>query len=156
MTGHECVYNLDGFEADQLHLKRVGSFTVANLDWADRESREQRMCKYFLVSVFFLWSLGPMRGQNAPPPQTDPAYQQQVKAGQSAVAAGDYKAALDIFKKLNKLHDNSCAACYVGMAAAYMRMAQFDNAIASSERALAFADNNPMKATAHSFKARRF
>jgi peroxiredoxin len=110
------------------------------------------MRKYFLFSVFtFLWSLSATFAQNTTP-QPDPAYQEQIKAGQASVAAGNYKAALDIFKKLNKLHNDACAACDIGMAAAYIRMAQFDNAVAASDRAVSVADNSGIKATAHSFK----
>lgn len=109
------------------------------------------MRKYLIVSALFLWSMGPMRAQTNTL-EADPAYQQQILAGHNALAAGKYKEAIDIFKKLNKQHKNSCTACYMEMATAYMRMADFENVITSCDRALAVADNDAMKATAHSFK----
>ncbi len=109
------------------------------------------MHKYLLVTTFVLWSLWPMGAQNT---QSEglPNYQQQLEAGHDALAAGKYRDALETFKKLNKLQHNSCAVCYLNMAATYERMHDFKNAIASSERALAVADNDTTRAAAHSMK----
>jgi peroxiredoxin/Tfp pilus assembly protein PilF len=109
------------------------------------------MHKYLLVFAFLLGSLWPMCAQNVQP-EADPNFQQQLQAGHEALAAGNYKEALDTFKKLNKLYNNSCALCYIDMAVVYQRTAQFDNAIVNCDRALAVADTNQIKATAHSLK----
>ena len=109
------------------------------------------MHKYLVVAAFVLGSLWPMRAQNSQS-ETDSNYQQQIQAGHDALAAGKYKDALEIFKKLNKLQNNSCAVCYLNVAAAYQRMGDFKNAIASCDRALAVADKDSTKAAAHSMK----
>jgi peroxiredoxin/Flp pilus assembly protein TadD len=109
------------------------------------------MRKYLLVTAFVLWSLWPLCARNTPS-EADPNYQQQLQAGHDALAAGKFKDALEIFKKLNKLQNNSCPTCYINMAAAYQRMGDFKNAVASCDRALAVADTDSTRAAAHSMK----
>lgn len=109
------------------------------------------MHKRLLVSSFILCSICSMGAQQNQP-EADPKYQQQLHAGREALAAGRYKEALDTFKKLNKLQNNSCAVCEINMAAAYLRMAQVENAVASCERAISVTGDNRLKATAHAMK----
>ena len=77
---------------------------------------------------------------------------QQFQAGRDALKAGKNKEALDTFKKLNKLQNNSCAQCYISMAIAYLRMGQSENAVASCDKAISVASDDPTRATAHSMK----
>jgi peroxiredoxin len=108
--------------------------------------------KDLFVTAFVLWSMWPMCAQNGQS-AGDPTYQQQqLHAGNDALAAGKYKEALEIFKKLNQLQNNSCAVCYLDMAAAYQRMGDVKNAVANCDRALAVADKDSVKAAAHSMK----
>ena len=109
------------------------------------------MARYLLICVFFAGSLASMQAQNTVP-EADSAFQQQLHTAREAAAAGNYKEALDTFKRLNKLQNNSCAACYIGMAVAYQRMSDFENAIMSCDRALAVAKNDQIRASAHSMK----
>jgi peroxiredoxin len=109
------------------------------------------MHKHLLVTAFLLWSLWPMHAQNIQSEEQH-NYQQQLEAGHGALAAGKYKDALEIYKKLNKLQNSSCAVCYLNMAATYEHMRDFKNAIVSCDRALAVADNDSTRAAAHSMK----
>ena len=63
------------------------------------------MHKYLVLAAFVLGSLWPMRAQNSQS-EADSNYQQQIQAGHNALAAGKYKDALEIFKKLNRLQNN--------------------------------------------------
>ena len=74
------------------------------------------MHRYLFVAAFVLGSLWPMCGQNNQS-EADSNNQRQIQAGHDALAAGKYKDALEIFKKLNKLQNNSCAVCYLNMSA---------------------------------------
>src|SRR5690242_15157378 len=99
------------------------------------------MHTYLLAAAFVLGSLCPMRAQNTQS-EAESKYQQQIQAGHDALAASKYKDALEIFQKLNKLQNNSCAVCYLNMAAAYQRMGDFTKAVASCDRALAVANED--------------
>ncbi len=109
------------------------------------------MRKYVFVCTFLAASVSPMFSQS-PVAETDPNFQQQLHAAREATMAGKFNEAVDAFKRLNKLQNDSCAVCYVGMAVAYQRMSEFENAIKSCNRALAVANNDQIKASAHSMK----
>jgi hypothetical protein len=84
------------------------------------------MLKYLFVCAFFVSSLSPMGAQTSVS-EADPGFQQQLHAAREATAAGTFKDALEAFKRLNKLQNNSCAVCSIGMAVAYQRMSEFEN-----------------------------
>ncbi|MGH9536589.1 MAG: redoxin domain-containing protein [Terriglobales bacterium] len=111
------------------------------------------MIRYLLVFMLILWPLWPTRAETN---QTDVDLHQEFQAGHNAITAGKYKEAIDIFKRANKLQNNSCADCYINMAIAYSRLGEFPNAISSCDKAISVATNDQVKATAHAMKGTAF
>src|SRR5690242_14517519 len=107
------------------------------------------MIRYLLVFMLILWPLWPTRAESKQP---DVDLHEEFQAGQNAITAGKYKEALDIFKRANKLQNNSCADCYINMAIAYSRLGDFPNAISSCDKAISVATDDQVKATAHAMK----
>jgi peroxiredoxin len=83
-------------------------------------------------------------GDGAPGPD----YQQ----GKSALAAEKYEDALKDFKKANKLQNDACSPCLVGMANAMARMGDTRGALSSAQKALAVAKTNEQRAEAHAMR----
>jgi tetratricopeptide (TPR) repeat protein len=77
-----------------------------------------------------------------------PDYQQ----GKAALAAEKYEDALKGFKKANKMQNDACSACLVGMANAMARMGDTRGALNSAEKALAVAKTNEQRAEAHAMR----
>jgi tetratricopeptide (TPR) repeat protein len=72
--------------------------------------------------------------------------------GKSALAAAKYEDALKEFKKANKLQNDACSACLVGMANAMAKMGDTRGALSSTEKALAVAKTNEQRAEAHAMR----
>ena len=83
-----------------------------------------------------------------------PAVQQQYQAGEQALSAGKDKDAIEAFKRANKLANNSCFECFVGLTAAYTHQGDLKNALDSCDRAIAAANDNSKKADAHAYKGK--
>lgn len=77
-----------------------------------------------------------------------PDYQQ----GKSALAADKYEDALKAFKRANKLQNDACSPCLVGMANTLARMGDTRGALNSAEKALAAAKTNEQRAEAHAMR----
>ncbi len=85
-------------------------------------------------------------------PQTDPAFLEQFQRGAQALAAAKYSDAVNAFKKANKLQNNSCTDCYLGMAVACFHMGESEKVLENSDKALSVASDDAQRAVAHNLK----
>jgi thioredoxin-like negative regulator of GroEL len=85
-------------------------------------------------------------------PNLDPAVEEHLKKGYDAMAAGKYKEAIRAFKKANQLQHNSCDVCYLGLAAANLKLGEFTNAAGNCDKALLYASDDHKRALAHKTK----
>ena len=75
-----------------------------------------------------------------------------LKQGRDAMNARRYTDAVSAFKKANKIRDNRCYECYMGMAGAYLRMGDLKNAVESADKAAGVAASDAERAQAHNMK----
>jgi len=98
------------------------------------------------------------RGQQANP-ATPSAVQDDLEVGQHALAARNYKQAVQAFNKANKHAHNKCVVCYLGLAHAYLGLSEAYHAeddarwaMESCNRALSYAPDDHVRAQAHKCK----
>jgi len=109
------------------------------------------MNRHLVVALTTLLLAGKMVvGQTAPAP--DPVFTEQFQAGKRALSEGRYKDALGAFKKANKAQNDSCGACYLGMAAADMKLRDSSRALEACDRAISVAQTDSSRAAAHNLK----
>jgi thiol-disulfide isomerase/thioredoxin len=84
--------------------------------------------------------------------QADPAFKEQFEQGQQALKAGKYKDAIAALEKANKLQSNSCAECYLLLAAAYYESGKFSQCEENCDKAAAAAGDDGTRARAHNMK----
>jgi thiol-disulfide isomerase/thioredoxin len=82
----------------------------------------------------------------------NPALTEQLAAGSRQLTAGNYRDALGSFKKANKLQNNSCYQCLLGMASAAMHLEDYKSALESSSKAITLAKDDQERAGAHNLK----
>jgi thiol-disulfide isomerase/thioredoxin len=85
-------------------------------------------------------------------PSEDPAFKERFEQGKLALKAGKYKDAIDALKKANKLQHNSCAECYLMLAAAYCESGDPSQCEQSCDKAVATAKDDDLRARAHNIK----
>jgi thiol-disulfide isomerase/thioredoxin len=83
---------------------------------------------------------------------SSPAFTEQFEAAKRAFSAGKYRDAANAFKKANKLQGDSCYPCWLGMAAADVKMEDYKAALQSADRAVGFATDDSERAAAHNLK----
>jgi tetratricopeptide (TPR) repeat protein len=81
-------------------------------------------------------------------PQADPVFRQKYSEGRTALEAGKNKDALEAFKQAASLANGNCAECYLGMAVVYIRTQMLPEVLASCDKALSYATDNSIRATA--------
>jgi thiol-disulfide isomerase/thioredoxin len=81
-------------------------------------------------------------------PQSNPAVRQKYDLGRAALDAGKNKDALEAFKQAASLANGNCAECYLGMAVVYIRAQMLPEVLANCDKALGYAADNSLKATA--------
>ena len=103
-----------------------------------------------VVSVAFLVLLStdaPGQSDRDPAQQADVA--KHMETGREALRQGRYERAIRAFEHVARLSGGSSAPAFLGIAAAQLQMARFDEAAQSAEKALAVATGIPDQATAH-------
>jgi thiol-disulfide isomerase/thioredoxin len=103
-------------------------------------------CSLVVLSACLPASLTGQAGQEAA------AVKEQIEQGQQALKAGKYKDAIEFLKKANASQGNSCGECYLLMAVAYYKSGRLAESVENSDRAVAVASDDKMRATAHSLK----
>ena len=86
------------------------------------------------------------------PDGADPAVKEQFDKGKQALQDGKYKDALEAFKNANKLKHDSCGECYFLTSITYYRMRDVSHALENSDKAIATADSDNLRALAHNLK----
>jgi len=114
-------------------------------------SRTMRQSTWIaVVSVAFLVLLStdaPGQSDRDPAQQADVA--KHMETGREALRQGRYERAIRAFEHVARLSGGSSAPAFLGIAAAQLQMARFDEAAQSAEKALAVATGIPDQATAH-------
>jgi Flp pilus assembly protein TadD len=87
-------------------------------------------------------------------PAANPAFAQQYQAARAALESGKNQDAVDAFKRANKEAQHPCSECFMGMAVAYTRMARLSDALESCTKALAAANDDATRASAHLLKGK--
>jgi peroxiredoxin len=82
----------------------------------------------------------------------NPAFTEQFEAGNRALSTGHYRDAIGSFKKANKLQDNACSQCFLGMAAAGLKLEDYKGALEFSSKAILVAKDDHERAAAHNLK----
>jgi thioredoxin-like negative regulator of GroEL len=103
----------------------------------------------FLIFLSLIVAAAPAAQQPQP---ADAAFEQEFSAAKAAMASGNYKAALDGFKKANKLHNNRCDECYLQSAVVNFKTGFFEAAVQNCDRAISSSTSDAMKASAHNLK----
>ncbi len=98
-----------------------------------------------LLFVVFSLSVASLPAQQAVPDS-------DFVRGQDALRAGKYRDAVDAFKKAQKQEHNACADCFMGLAIAYFRIGDRDNALKSSDKVISIATDDVRRAAAHNLK----
>jgi tetratricopeptide (TPR) repeat protein len=81
-----------------------------------------------------------------------PEVTEQLQAASRAFSAGKYRDAASAFKKANKLQGDSCYQCWLGMAAADLKIQDYKAALQAAEKAGGFAKDDSDRATVHNLK----
>ncbi len=100
--------------------------------------------------VVFLLPL-PLLSQSTPS-SARPAFEEQAKQGRDALSSAKYPGAISAFKKANKLQNNSCADCYLGIATASLDMGNPQEVLENSDKALQCAATDSQRVFAHNLK----
>ena len=103
-------------------------------------------CSLVVLSACLPASLTGQAGQETA------AVKEQIEQGQQALKAGKYKDAIEFLKKANASQGNYCGECYLLMAVAYYKSGKLSESVENSDRAVAVASDDKMRATAHSLK----
>ncbi len=110
-----------------------------------------------VVSVAFLVLLStdaPGQSDSDPARQADVA--KHMENGREALRQGRFERATRAFEQADRLAGGSSAPALLGIAAAQLQMARFDEAAQSAEKALAVASGIPDQATAHNLVGTAF
>lgn len=75
-----------------------------------------------------------------------------MKQGRNALSSAKYPEAISLYKKANKMQNNSCADCYLGIAFASLRVGNSQEVIDNSDKALQFAVTDTQRVLAHNLK----
>lgn len=103
----------------------------------------------FLACAVLLASLAGSSLSQQAEPAADPVVEQNLKRAQEAMAAGKYEDAIKAFSSANKRRQDRCDVCYLGMASAYLAQGDADHTLENSDRALACATDDQVRAKAH-------
>ncbi len=82
----------------------------------------------------------------------DPGFTRQFDTANSAYKQGDYRKAVEGFKKANKLEGNSCYACCLGVAISSWKLRDYKNAIEFADKAIGLAKSDRDGAVAHNLR----
>jgi len=103
-----------------------------------------------VVSVAFLVLLSTdATGQSNSDPARQADVAKQMENGREALRQGRFERAMRAFEQADRLAGGSSAPALLGIAAAQLQMARFDEAAQSAEKALAVASGISDQATAH-------
>lgn len=103
-------------------------------------------CYFFVLSTLLPALLTAQTGPGSA------AAKDQFEQGQQALKAGKYKDAIEFLNKANVSQGNSCGECYLLIAVAYYKSGKLNESVENSDRALALASDDKLRATAHSVK----
>ena len=101
----------------------------------------------FVVGLILVSSTGAAQTAGASPNQADVA--KHMENGREALRQGRFERAIRAFEHADRLSGGSSAPAFLGIAAAQVQMARFDEAVQSAEKALAVASGIPDQASAH-------
>jgi TonB family protein len=106
-----------------------------------------RTARIFVLGLLFVSSHGTGQTAGAPPNQADVA--KHMETGREALRQGRFERAIRAFEHVDRFSGGSSAPAFLGIAAAQLQMARFDEAAQTAEKALAVASEIPDQATAH-------
>jgi thiol-disulfide isomerase/thioredoxin len=105
------------------------------------------LCVLFVVFRLTL----PLLSQ-LPPSSSNSAFEEQAKQGRDALSSAKYSDAISAFKKANKLQNDSCVDCYLGLATASLHLGKPQEVLENSDKALQFATTDSQRVFAHNLK----